>query len=96
MSLADMLAQIDKGLLVDQGMGTWAGNVVAGEFSGNVQLGYKLERGELVGRVKDAMVAGNVYTALGGDVGHRGRHCGVGGWHVARAPLVAHVAGWGT
>ncbi len=63
-SLADMLTQIDQGLLVDQVMGAWTGNVISGEFSGNVHLGYKIERGELVGRVKDTMVAGNVYTAL--------------------------------
>jgi PmbA protein len=62
--LPDILAQIEEGLLVDQVMGAWAGNVVAGEFSGNVHLGYKIEKGELVGRVKDTMVAGNVYTAL--------------------------------
>ncbi len=63
-SLADMLKAIDEGLLVDQTMGAWAGNVIGGEFSGNVHLGYKIERGELVGRVKDTMVTGNVYTAL--------------------------------
>ena len=37
---------------------------MAGEFSANVHLGYRVERGELVGRVKDTMVAGNVFTAL--------------------------------
>ncbi len=63
-SYRDMLAGIEEGLLVDQTMGAWAGNVLAGEFSGNVHLGYKIERGELVGRVKDTMVAGNVFEAL--------------------------------
>lgn len=70
-----MLADIEEGLLVDQTMGAWSANVLAGEFSGNVHLGFKIERGELVGRVKDTMVSGNVFKALGdlksiGDKAH--------------------------
>jgi len=61
---AEMLANIKEGLLVDQVMGAWSGNVLGGEFSGNVHLGFKIENGELVGRVKDTMIAGNVFTAL--------------------------------
>ncbi len=64
MSYEEMVEDIEEGLLVDQTMGAWAGNVLAGEFSGNVHLGYKVEKGELVGRVKDSMVAGNVFSAL--------------------------------
>ncbi|MBE9148179.1 metallopeptidase TldD-related protein, partial [Coleofasciculus sp. LEGE 07092] len=30
----------------------------------NVELGYRVRNGEIIGRVKDTMVAGNVYTAL--------------------------------
>ena len=60
-----MLGGIKEGLLIDQVMGAWAGNVLAGEFSGNVHLGYRIENGQLVGRVKDTMVAGNVFQALG-------------------------------
>jgi len=63
-SLDEMLSGINEGLLVDQTMGAWAGNLIGGEFSGNVHLGYKIEKGELVGRVKDTMVTGNVYIAL--------------------------------
>jgi PmbA protein len=64
-SLEDMLADIQEGLLVDQVMGAWAGNILAGEFSGNVHLGYRIEKGQIVGRVKDTMIAGNVFQALG-------------------------------
>jgi PmbA protein len=45
-------------------MGAEQGNVFGGDFSGNVLLGYKVEAGEIVGRVKDTMVAGNVYQVL--------------------------------
>lgn len=63
-ALEDMLADIKEGLLVDQVMGAWAGNILAGEFSGNVHLGYRIENGQIVGRVKDTMIAGNVFQAL--------------------------------
>ncbi|MGQ9594432.1 MAG: TldD/PmbA family protein [Anaerolineae bacterium] len=60
----EMVKNLALGLVVDQTMGAWAGNTLAGEFSGNVHLGYLVENGELVGRVKDTMVAGNVFQAL--------------------------------
>ncbi len=63
-SYADMVADIKEGIVVDQTMGAWAGNLLSGEFSGNVHLGYKVENGRIVGRVKDTMVAGNVFQAL--------------------------------
>ncbi len=63
-SYQEMLADVEEGLVVDQTIGAWAGNVLAGEFSGNVHLGYKVEKGQIVGRVKDSMVAGNVFSAL--------------------------------
>jgi PmbA protein len=55
---------IKEGVLIDQVMGAWAGNVLAGDFSANIHLGYKIENGEIVGRVRDTMVAGNVFQAL--------------------------------
>ena len=64
LGLAEMIADVKEGLLVYQVMGAWAGNLLAGDFSANVHLGYKIENGRLVGRVKDTMVAGNVYEAL--------------------------------
>lgn len=61
---AAIVASLDEGLIVDQTMGAWSGNLMSGEFSGNVHLGYKVEKGQIVGRVKDTMVAGNVFEAL--------------------------------
>jgi len=61
---AGMLRSIDEGLLVHDVLGLGQGNPINGEFSVNVQLGYKIEKGEVVGRVKDVMLAGNVYDAL--------------------------------
>jgi len=63
-SFADMIASIPEGLLVEHVMGLGQGNLMNGDFSVNVSLGYKIENGEIVGRVKDAMLAGNIYDAL--------------------------------
>jgi PmbA protein len=61
-SLLEMIGQIDEGLIIDQVLGSGAG--IAGDFSVNVDLGYRIRRGEVVGRVKDTMVSGNAYLAL--------------------------------
>jgi PmbA protein len=63
-SLAEMVRGVREGLLVEQLMGASQTNVLGGDFSGNVLLGYKIENGEIVGRVKDTVVSGNVYQAL--------------------------------
>ncbi|MER3432707.1 MAG: peptidase C69 [Leptolyngbya sp. ERB_1_1] len=61
-SFLELISSIDQGLIVDQMLGDGAG--ISGEFSVNVDLGYRIEKGQIVGRVKDTMVAGSVYTAL--------------------------------
>jgi PmbA protein len=61
-SLETLIAHLEEGLIVDQMLGGGAG--ISGEFSVNVDLGFRVQKGEIVGRVKDTMVAGNVYTAL--------------------------------
>jgi PmbA protein len=59
-----MVADIKEGLVVEYLMGAEQGNIMGGDFSGNVLLGYKIENGKIVGRVKDTMVSGNVYKIL--------------------------------
>jgi len=69
----EMVTDIKEGLVIEQLMGAGQGNILGGDFSGNVLLGYKVESGRIVGRVKDTMVSGNVYqllkqiTAIGSD-----------------------------
>jgi len=63
-SFEDMVRDMKEGLIVEHLMGAGQGNVLGGDFSGNVLLGYKVERGEVVGRVKDTMLSGNIYRAL--------------------------------
>jgi PmbA protein len=63
-TLDEMIADIKEGLVVEFLMGASQGNVLGGDFSGNVLLGYKVENGEIAGRVKDTMVSGNIYRIL--------------------------------
>ncbi|MBC8429632.1 MAG: TldD/PmbA family protein [Dehalococcoidia bacterium] len=60
----EMVNDIKQGLVIEQLMGAEQGNILGGDFSGNVLLGYKVESGKIVGRVKDTMVSGNVYQVL--------------------------------
>ena len=60
----EMVNDIKEGLVIEQLMGAGQGNILGGDFSGNVLLGYKVENGKIVGRVKDTMVSGNIYQLL--------------------------------
>ncbi|GBD11380.1 Metalloprotease TldD [bacterium HR23] len=62
--LADALGTLRQGLIVEGVLGAGQGNVLAGDFQANVLLGFRVEGGQVVGRVKETMVSGNVYHAL--------------------------------
>jgi PmbA protein len=76
--LSEMLAEIKEGLVIEHLMGADQGNILGGDFSGNVLLGYKIEHGKITGRVKDTVVSGNVYGLLKniGALGSDGRWVG--------------------
>ncbi|MBF2097451.1 MAG: TldD/PmbA family protein [Gloeomargaritaceae cyanobacterium C42_A2020_066] len=61
---ADLIRSMDEGLIVDQVLGAGQSNQLAGEFSVNLDLGYRVVQGEIVGRVKNTMVAGNIFEAF--------------------------------
>jgi PmbA protein len=61
---ADLIASMKEGIIVDQVLGAGQSNQLAGEFSVNLDLGYKVENGEIVGRVKNTMVAGSIFEAF--------------------------------
>lgn len=62
--LAEMIRGIDEGLLVEDALGLGQGNVLSGAFSNPLNLAYKIEKGDIVGRVKDVSLAGNIYELL--------------------------------
>ncbi len=63
-SFEDMLSDIKEGLVIEYVMGAEQGNVLGGDFAGNVLLGYKIENGKITGRVKNTIVSGNIYKVL--------------------------------
>ena len=63
-SFDEMVADVGEGLVVDKFLGAGQTNILAGDFNSNVLLGYKIEKGKVVGRVKNSMLSGNVYDAL--------------------------------
>src|SRR5438034_7422773 len=73
-----LIGDIDDGLVVDDLIGVGQGNVISGVFSHPVGLAYRVQRGEITGRVKDAAVAGNAYDLLKkiGGFGTDGRWLG--------------------
>lgn len=60
----EMVSDMKEGLVIEYLMGASQGNILGGDFSGNVLLGYRVENGKIVGRVKDTMVSGNIYQVL--------------------------------
>lgn len=58
----DLIAKLDNGIVVDQTLG--GGADINGDFSVNVDLGYRVEKGKIIGRIKDTAIAGNVYQVL--------------------------------
>ncbi|MGL5872488.1 MAG: TldD/PmbA family protein [Xenococcaceae cyanobacterium] len=63
-SIEDLISGMEEGLIVEQVLGAGQSNQLAGEFSVNLDLGYKVENGQIVGRVKNTMVAGNIFDAF--------------------------------
>lgn len=59
-----LIAGVKEGLYIGRLMGAWAGNPYTGQISGNIVLGFKIENGEITGRVKDCMLSVNVFEAF--------------------------------
>ena len=59
-----IIGSVERGILVEQLLGAGQGNELGGDFRANLSLGFLIENGEVVGRVKDTMISGNVYDTL--------------------------------
>ncbi len=64
LSFEEMVESLEEGIIIDQMLGAGQGNTLAGEFSLNIALGFLIEKGKIVGRVKDCMIAGNTFDVL--------------------------------
>ncbi len=63
-SVADMVRDIKNGIIVHSVIGGGQSNILAGDFSCNVSLGFRIKNGRMIGRVKNTMIAGNVYDVM--------------------------------
>ena len=77
--LAEFLRDMRRGLFIVQLMGAWAGNLLAGEVTGNIVLGFLVEDGEIRGRVKDCMLSVNAFEAFGARLGGLSQEMGWSG-----------------
>lgn len=59
-----MIKSIKKGIYADQFLGAGQSNIMAGEFSANLDLAFVIENGEKIGRVKDKMISANVFDMI--------------------------------
>lgn len=62
--LSQLIKETKNGLWIHSVLGGGQSNMLAGDFSLNASLAFRIENGEVTGRVKDTMISGNVYDIL--------------------------------
>lgn len=72
-SLQELIQMIDYGIIVGEALGAHSGNIPNGDFSIGVSPAIYVENGEIVGHIKDVMVAGNIYDVMKSIVGIENR-----------------------
>jgi len=68
-SYEKMLAEMDEGIAIFNVIGAHSGNLLNGDFSFGLNPGLYVKNGEIIGRVKDGMVAGNMYQLFSNVIG---------------------------
>lgn len=64
MTMNEMIKNTKEGILIDHVLGAGQSNTLAGEFNVGIELGFKIENGQIKGRIKNCMVAGNIFELL--------------------------------
>lgn len=64
LSFAELIGEMKQGVIVAGALGAHSGNILNGDYSIGLSPGLWVEDGRVVGHVKDAMIAGNVYEDL--------------------------------
>lgn len=79
MSFEQLVGSMEKGIIVHSMLGAHSGNILNGDFSVGLNPGFYVENGEITGRVKDGMIAGNIYDLFRNVAGIENRvhnpHC---------------------
>ncbi len=63
-SSKQLIENMKEGIIIDHLLGAGQSNTLAGEFNVGIELGFKVENGKIVGRVKNSMIAGNIFELL--------------------------------
>ncbi|MEO0092202.1 MAG: TldD/PmbA family protein [candidate division WOR-3 bacterium] len=63
-SLYELIKLIDRGIVIEGALGAHSGNIPNGDLSIGANPALYVENGEILGQVKDVMVAGNIYELL--------------------------------
>ncbi len=66
-SFEEIISGIDKGIIAEQFIGLGQSNTLTGEFSANMDLAYLVEKGKIIGRIKDCMISGNIIDLMKGE-----------------------------
>ncbi|GIW21545.1 MAG: hypothetical protein KatS3mg068_0552 [Candidatus Sericytochromatia bacterium] len=67
-SFDEIISEIDEGILIDGVLGAGQGNILSGDFSVNISQGYLIEKGKILGRIKDCMIAGNTFEMFNNNI----------------------------
>jgi len=57
----EMIAGMKEGVIADYLVGAHSGNVLSGDLSANIGIGFYVKNGEIAGRAMDSMISGNIY-----------------------------------
>uniref|UniRef100_A0A7C4XL26 TldD/PmbA family protein n=1 Tax=candidate division WOR-3 bacterium TaxID=2052148 RepID=A0A7C4XL26_UNCW3 len=63
-SLNELISSIDRGIIVGGVLGAHSGNIINGDFSVGIEPCIYVEKGEILCRVKNTMIAGNIYEVM--------------------------------
>ena len=63
-SFEELIRSIDRGIIAAGALGAHSGNIPNGDFSIGLNPALYVENGKIVGFVKDAMAAGNIYEVM--------------------------------
>jgi PmbA protein len=69
MTVNEMVKDIKDGIIVHHILGGGQSNLLAGDFSCSVAVGFRIRNGKIIGRVKNTMLAGNVYEVMNNIAG---------------------------
>jgi PmbA protein len=67
-SSSEIIKEINNGIYIDGLIGFGQSNIINGDFSCNLGLGFKIENGKFSGRIKNIMVSGNIYDIFKNNI----------------------------